>query len=411
LIAKQQDGRRRVVVTGLGIVSPIGNDPVQVTQSLRRGRCGIHFIEEYAQLGLTSQIAGIPSLSNEPIIDRKLRRFMADAAIYAHHAMRKAIDDARLTAAEIAHPRTGLIAGSGLGSPAMHFQAVDIFRQRGLAKVLPYYVPQIMGSTVSACLATAFGLQGPSYGITSACATSAHCIGNATDQIRHGILDRAFVGGAEEVTWITTMIFDAMGALSTLHNDTPQHASRPFDRDRDGFVIAGGAGILVLEAEETARARGAHIYAEVVGFGASSDGKDMVQPDPNGIVRAMQAALDDAGQPKIDYINAHATSTPLGDTAELAAIQQVFGSTAPPISSTKGLTGHAIAAAGVHEAIYSLLMMEGGFVAANANLENPDACCECLPIIRSLRNEAVDCVLSNSLGFGGTNVSLVFRRA
>jgi len=250
---------RRVVVTGLGIVSPIGNDPVQAEQALRENRCGVRHIEEYAHLGLNSQLAGLPDLAGEPPVDRKLRRFMADAAIYAHHAMRKAIDDSRLSEPEIAHPRTGLIVGSGVGSPGQHFKAVETFRERGFGKLPPYYVPQVMGSTVSANLALAFGVHGPSYTITSACASSAHCIGNARDQIRHGILDRVFVGGAEEVSWVSTLIFDAMGALSTKRNHTPQTASRPFDRDRDGFVIAGGAGILVLEAEEIARARSPHL--------------------------------------------------------------------------------------------------------------------------------------------------------
>ena len=402
--------KRRVVITGIGIVSCLGNDPDAVTAALRDSRCGIRSVKEYAELGLDSRLAGIPDLKGEPSIDRKLRRFMADAAIYGHHAMRKAIDDACLQSAEVAHPRTGLIVGSGVGSPAQQFEAIEVFRQRGLAKLLPYYVPQVMGSTVSAGLAMAFAIQGPSYTITSACASSAHCIGNAADQIRHGILDRVFVGGAEEVAWVSTVIFDAMGALSTGRNDSPKTASRPFDRDRDGFVIAGGAGILVLEAEETARARGAHVYAEISGYGACSDGKDMVQPDPDGITRAMRAALEDARHPRIDYINAHATSTPLGDAAELTAICRTFGNDLPAISSTKGLTGHAIAAAGAHEAIYSLLMMKHGFLASNANLEHLDDGCEGIPLVRSVRNETVDCVLSNSLGFGGTNVSLIFSR-
>lgn len=402
--------KHRVFITGLGIVSCIGNDSGAVVDALRHGRCGIRKMEPYAELGLNSQLAGIPDLKGEPVIDRKLRRFMADAAIYGHHAMRKAIDDAGLGQAEITDARTGLITGSGVGSPAQYAQAVDLFRERGLAKLTPYYIPQVMGSTVSACLAMAFGIRGPSYTITSACASSAHCIGHAADQIRHGILDRVFVGGAEEVSWVTTILFDAMGALSTCCNDQPEKASRPFDRDRDGFVIAGGAGILVLEAEETARARGAKIYGEIAGYGTCSDGKDMVQPDSDGIARAMQAALQDAGQPRIDYINAHATSTPLGDAVELNAIRQVFGNNIPAISSTKGLTGHAIGAAGVHEAIYSLLMMEKGFLAANTNLDHPDPSGERLPLLKSVSDQSVDCILSNSLGFGGTNVSLILCR-
>lgn len=401
--------RRRVLVTGIGIVSCIGNDPDTVVNALRHGHCGIRQIEEYRKLGLNSQVAGLPDLKGEPAIDRKLRRFMANAATFAHHAMRKAIDDAQLRSTEIHCPRTGLIVGSGVGSLAQHAHAVDVFRERGLARLTPYYVPQVMSSTASACLAMAFGIHGPSYSITSACASSAHCIGNAVDQIRHGILDRVFVGGTEEVSWANTLLFDAMGVLSTAHNDAPDKASRSFDRNRDGFVIAGGAGILVLEAETIARARGAKIYAEVAGYGTCSDGKDMVQPNRDGVARAMQSALNDANLPRISYINAHATSTPLGDAVELSAIQQVFGKDIPVISSTKGLTGHAIAAAGVHEAIYSLLMMKHGFLAANANLEKPDPGCENLPLLKSVSNQTVDCILSNSLGFGGTNVSLIFR--
>lgn len=402
--------QRRVVVTGLGIVSCIGNDVATVTDALRQSRSGITHVAEYAELGLNSQVAGIPDVSGEPAIDRKARRFMADAAIYAHHAMRKAVNDARLTAAEIADPRTGLIVGSGVGSPYQHVKAAEIFRSRGLSKLTPYYVPQVMGSTTSACLAMAYGIQGPSYSITSACASSAHCIGNAADQIRFGLMDRAFVGGAEEVCWTSTMLFDAMGALSTKHNATPLTASRPFDRDRDGFVIAGGAGILVLEAEEVARARGATIYAEIAGYAACSDGKDMVQPDARGAARAMRSAIANAGNPQIDYINTHATSTPLGDAAELEGIRQVFGDSTPAVSSTKGLTGHAIAASGVQEAIYCLLMMEHGFIAGSANLFDPDPVTTGIPIVRKTTDGRIDHALSNSIGFGGSNVSLIFRR-
>lgn len=402
--------QRKVVVTGIGIVSCIGNDADAVCHALQQGQSAIRHVPEYAELGFNSQVAGIPDLADEPAIDRKTRRFMADAAIYAHHAMRKAIDDAALSAPQVTDPRTGLIVGSGVGSPYQHVKAAEILKARGLSKLTPYYVPQVMGSTTSASLAMAFGIQGPSYSITSACATSAHCIGNAADQIRFGLLDRAFVGGAEEVCWTSTMLFDAMGALSSRHNATPETASRPFDKDRDGFVIAGGAGILVLEAEETARARGAHIYGEVAGYAALSDGKDMVQPDARGAARAMRQAIERAGSPRIDYINTHATSTPLGDAAELEGIRQVFGADCPPISSTKGLTGHAIAASGVQEAIYCLLMMRRGFVAGSANLFTPDAASAGLPIVRQSQAQAIETALSNSIGFGGTNVSLIFRR-
>lgn len=402
---------RRVVVTGIGIVSCIGNDQETVTAALRESRCGIRHVEEYAELGLKSQVAGIPDLSSEPAIDRKTRRFMAEASIYAHHAMRKASDDAGLAADEISHPRTGLIVGSGVGSPYQHYQAIELFKARGIGKLPPYYVPQVMGSTTSACLAMAYGIRGPSYSITSACASSAHCIGNGTDLVRHGVIDRVFVGGAEEVCWTSTILFDAMGALSTCRNNDPATASRPFDRDRDGFVIAGGAAILVLEAEEVARARGAKIYAEVAGYGACSDGMDMVQPDARGAARAMQAALENAGNPAVDYINTHSTSTQLGDMVELDGIRQVFVDQIPAISSTKGLTGHAIAASGAQEAIYCLLMMERGFLAPSANLFCLDPAAEGMPILRNVSERRVDTALSNSIGFGGTSVSLVFRRA
>ena len=409
-MAESPAGLRKVVITGFGIMSCIGNDADTVSAALRAGKSGIRQVPEYAELGLNSQVAGVPDLAGEPAIDRKTRRFMADAAIYAHHAMRKAVDGAQLSKAEISNPRTGLIVGSGVGSPYQHVQAAELLKTRGLSKIAPYYVPQVMGSTTSASLAMAWGIQGPSYSITSACATSAHCIGNAADQIRHGLLDRAFVGGAEEVCWTSTMLFDAMGALSTHHNATPETASRPFDRDRDGFVIAGGAGILVLEAEEVALARGAKILGEIAGYAAVSDGKDIVQPDARGAARAMQGALANAGHPLIDYINPHATSTPLGDAAELEGIRQVFGDAIPAVSSTKGLSGHAIAASGAQEAIYCLLMMEHGFVAASANLFAPDAAAADIPIVRQTTTRRIDTALSNSIGFGGTSVSLVLRR-
>jgi 3-oxoacyl-[acyl-carrier-protein] synthase-1 len=401
---------RRVVVTGLGIVSCIGTELDAVADALRHSRSGIRHVPEYAELGLASQVAGIPDLGDEPAIPRKLKRFMADAGVYAWHAMRKAIDDAGIPPAEIRDPRTALIVGSGVGSPYRHDEALAIFRQRGLEKLLPYYVPQVMGSTTSGNLVQAFGIGGPSYSITAACASSAHCIGNGYQMIRHGMVDRAFVGGAEEVCWTSTVLFDAMGALSTRRNGDPLTASRPFDRDRDGFVIAGGAAVLLLEAEEVARRRGARIYGEIAGYGASSDSADMVQPNADGIARAMRAALVEAGQPTIDYINPHATSTPSGDVAELDAIRTVFGEDIPKISATKGLTGHSIAAISAQEAIFCLLMMRDGFVAASANLDRTDLGYEHLPINQSTISRPIETALSASIGFGGTNAALIFRK-
>jgi len=398
---------RRVVVTGLGIVSCLGNDLDTVELALREGRSGLRHVPQYAELGLRSCVAGIPDISGEAPVERKFRRFMGDAALYAYHAMRRALADAGLDPAAIATPRTGLIVGSGVGSPFEHSLAVDILRSRGIAKVQPYCVPRIMGSTTSACLATAFGIQGTSYSLSSACATAAHCIGHAAELIQFGKQDMVFAGAGEEVCWTTTMGFDAMGALSTAFNDAT--ASRPYDSGRDGFAIAGGAGILVLEELEQARRRGAHIYAEVAGYGACSDGLDMVTPSPEGAARAMRLALAEAGG-GVDYINTHATSTRLGDIGELAAIREVFGSEVPLISSTKGLTGHPIAAAAAHEAIYSLLMLEREFVAGCANLEDPDPACAGLPILRRSIDRRIDAFMSNSFGFGGTNASLIFRR-
>jgi 3-oxoacyl-[acyl-carrier-protein] synthase-1 len=400
----------RVVITGLGIVSCIGNDLETVADALRHSRSGIRHVPEYEELGLSSRVAGIPDISGEPAIDRKLRRFMGDASIYAYHAMRKAIDDAEIPAEDIRSPRTALIVGSGVGSPYRHNQALEIFKEKGLEKLLPYYVPQVMGSTTSANLALAFKVGGPSYSITAACASSAHCIGNASELIRHGVVDRAFVGGSEEVCWTSTVLFDAMGALSTGWNNRPEQASRPFDQGRDGFVIAGGAAILLLESETAARRRGARIYGEVAGYGATSDGSDMVQPDVRGASRAMEAALAAAGSPRVDYINPHATSTPLGDTAELDAIRAMFGGDIPLISGTKGLTGHSIAAIGAQEAIFCLLMMDQGFVAGSGNLAAPDPGYEDMPLIRQTIRKDIDTCLTNSIGFGGTNASLVLAR-
>lgn len=401
---------RRVVVTGLGIVSCIGNDLDVIEHALREGCSGLRFVPEYADLGLRSCVAGIPDISSEPSIDRKIRRFMGDAALYAHHAMRRALVDAELSQIMISAPRTGLIVGSGVGSPFEHLAAIDILRAKGLSKVLPYTVPRVMGSTTSACLSTAFGIQGASYSMTSACATSAHCIGHGAELIQLGKQDIVIAGGSEEVRWTSTMLFDAMGALSTAYNDST--ASRPYDTGRDGFVIAGGAGIVVLEELEHARRRGARIYGELAGYGACSDGLDMVTPATDGAARAMRLALTEAGG-IIDYINTHATSTPLGDVRELAAIRNVFGMAGgdmPLISSTKGLTGHPIAAAAVHEAIYSLLMIERNFVAGCAHVGEADPACASLPVLMSSEERRIDSIMSNSFGFGGTNASLIFRR-
>ena len=398
---------RRVVVTGMGIISCIGNDLDVVEQSLRLGRSGLKYVSEYAELGLRSCVAGIPDISDEPVIDRKYRRFMGDAAIYAHHAMRRALEDSHLSDEMLTSPRTGLVVGSGVGSPFEHIASVDVLRKSGLSKVLPYAVPRVMGSTTSACLSTAFGMHGTSCSMTSACATSAHCIGYGTELIQFGKQDVVIVGGAEEVRWTSTVLFDAMGALSTERNDAT--ASRPFDANRDGFVIAGGAGILVLEELEHALQRGARIYAEVVGYGTSSDGLDMVTPSSKGAARAMRLALDEATS-SVDYINAHATSTKVGDTCELEAIREVFGTEAPLISSTKGMTGHPIAAAAVHEAIYSLLMLDRNFLAGCTNIEQLDPAAVDMPILRGSVDRQVNAVMSNSFGFGGTNASLIFRR-
>ena len=398
---------RRVAVTGMGIVSCLGNDPDTVTQALRQGSSGIRYVPQYAEFGLRSCVAGIPDISAEPPVDRKIRRFMGDAALYAHHAMRRALADANIDQATLSTPRTGLIVGSGVGSLFEHSAAADTLRAKGIGKVLPYGVPRIMGSTTSACLSTAFGIQGASYSISSACATAAHCIGHAAELIRFGKQDTVIAGGAEEVCWTSTMHFDAMGALSSTFNDAT--ASRPYDTRRDGFVIAGGAGILVLEELQQARQRGAHIHAEIVGYGACSDGLDMVTPSPEGAARAMRLALAEAGG-SVDYINTHATSTRLGDIGELAAIREVFGKAVPLISSTKGLTGHPIAAAAAHEAVYSLLMLEREFIAGCANLNEPDPACAGLPILRQSIDRRIDTFMSNSFGFGGTNASLIFRR-
>jgi len=399
-----------VVVTGLGIVSSIGTNKEEVRESLRQGRSGIEFHQEYADLGFRTAVHGPIRLNPEELIDRKVYRFMGNGAAYNYLAMREAIQDSGLSTEQISNPRTGLIAGSGGSSTENVVRAVDLLRQKGLRKVGPYMVTRTMSNTNAACLATAFAIKGVSYSISSACATSAHCIGNAAELIQLGKQDVVFAGGGDEVHWTMTLLFDAMGALSSKYNDNPTAASRPYDVNRDGFVISGGGGTIVLEELEHARARGARIYAELVGYGATSDGFDMVQPSGEGAVRCMRQAL--AGmETTVDYINSHGTSTPVGDMRELEAIREVFGSRCPPISSTKSITGHALGGAGVNEAIYCLLMMESGFIAASANISDLDPAAEGMPIVRKRVDHAsLDTVLSNSFGFGGTNACLVFRR-
>jgi 3-oxoacyl-[acyl-carrier-protein] synthase-1 len=401
---------KRVVVTGLGIVSSIGNNKAEVLESLRLGRSGIEFHQEYVDLGFRTAVHGPIRLDTEALIDRKIRRFMGDSAAFNYIAMQQAIEDAGLTTEQVSHPRAGLIAGSGGGSTANIVQAVDLLREKGLRKVGPYMVTRTMASTNSACLATPFGIKGVNYSISSACSTSAHCIGNAAELIQLGKQDVVFAGGGEEVHWSLTLLFDAMGALSSKYNDAPQTASRTYDANRDGFVISGGGGVLVMEELEHARARGARIYAELVGYGATSDGSDMVQPSGEGAVRCMRQALETVRQP-VDYINTHGTSTPVGDIRELEAIREVFGDKMPPLSSTKSLTGHALGAAGVNEAVYTLLMMENDFIAASANISQLDPAAEGMPIVRERRDKVrINTALSNSFGFGGTNACLVFQR-
>ncbi|MES2817494.1 MAG: beta-ketoacyl-ACP synthase I [Pseudomonadota bacterium] len=402
---------RRVVITGMGLVSSLGNDLETVTHNLRGGHSGIRFNPVYAEVGMRSQVCGVVPLDmGELSIDRKVKRFMGDAAAYAYLAMQRAVKDAGLGPAQISHPRTGLIAGSGGASSFNQMEAMDILREKGISRVGPFRVPRTMSNTVSACLATPFRIKGLSYSIASACATSAHCIGHAMEQIRMGNQDIVFAGGGEEEHWSQSYLFDAMGALSTQYNDSPQTASRPYDSRRDGFVIAGGGGILVVEALEHALARKARIHAEIIGYGATSDGYDMVAPSGEGGMRCMQAALSRVQEP-IDYLNTHGTSTPVGDLAEMRAVRKVFGKAMPPISSTKSLSGHALGAAGVHEAIYCLLMMQHDFIAGSANIDALDSELSDMPVLRETReNQVLNTVMSNSFGFGGTNATLVFKR-
>ncbi|KAF1704204.1 beta-ketoacyl-ACP synthase I [Pseudoxanthomonas kaohsiungensis] len=401
---------RRIAITGMGIASCLGNDLDTVSASLREGRSGIRFLPDHAERGLRSQVGGAVELDLDAAIDRKLKRFMSDAAAYSYVSMRDAIADAGLDEAKVSHPRTGLIAGSGGGSSRWQVETADLLRERGVRKVGPYMVPRTMCSTVSANLATAFKIKGLSYSISAACATSAHCIGAAADLIRHGAQDIVFAGGGEDLDWTMSVMFDAMGALSTGFNDRPQQASRPYDADRDGFVIAGGGGMLVLEDWDHAIARGARIHAELVGYGVTSDGADMVAPSGEGAVRCMHMALEGVRGRKVDYLNTHGTSTPLGDVTELQAVREVFGEALPPLSSTKALSGHSLGAASVHEAIYCLLMMRDGFIAGSANIDKLDERAEGFPIVRESRDARLDLVASNSFGFGGTNSTLVFAR-
>ena len=403
---------RRVVVTGMGIVSSIGNNAQEVLTSLREARSGVVFAEEYAKLGFRSQVHGAPTLKAEEFVDRRAMRFHGGGTAWAHVAMEQAIADSGLEASDISNERTGLIVGSGGPSTRSQVEAADVTRSKGPKKVGPFVVPKAMCSTASATLSTWFKIRGTSYSISSACSTSSHCIGNAAELIQWGKQDVVFAGGCEELDWTLSVLFDAMGAMSSSYNDRPAVASRAYDVNRDGFVIAGGAGIIVLEEYERAKARGANIYAELIGYGASSDGVDMVAPSGEGAIRCMRKALATVKAP-IDYINPHATSTPVGDVKEIEAIREVFGvgDKCPPISATKSLTGHSQGATGVHEAIYSLLMLNNDFIAESANIEELDPAFADMPILRKRRDNAkLSTVLSNSFGFGGTNASLVFSR-
>ncbi len=401
---------RRAVITGLGIVSCLGNDKNTVAANLRAGHTGIRFNPSYAEMGLRSHVSGSVDIDLEALIDRKFLRFMGQAAAFSYIAMQQAIEDSGLSPEDVSNPRTGLIAGSGGASTLNQMEAIDTLREKGVKRIGPYRVTRTMGSTVSACLATPFKIKGVNYSVSSACATSAHCIGQALEQIQLGKQDIVFAGGGEEEHWSQSCLFEAMGALSTQYNDTPEKASRAYDSKRDGFVIAGGGGMVVVEELEHALKRGAKIYAEIVGYGATSDGYDMVAPSGEGAVRCMQQALATVDAP-IDYLNTHGTSTPVGDVAEIRAVREVFGDNAPPISSTKSLSGHSLGAAGVQEAIYSMLMMEGDFIAGSINIDELDEEAKGLPIVEKTReNVTLNTVMSNSFGFGGTNATLILKR-
>lgn len=401
---------RRVVITGIGIVSSLGNNAQEVTASLQEGRSGISAMASFAEMGFRSQIAGQPTLNVEEAVEKRVRRFMGDGAAWNYVAMQQAIADAGLEEDTVQNPRTGLIMGSGGPSTKALIAATDTARNSSPKRVGPFAVPKAMSSTNSATLATPFGIKGVNYSISSACATSTHCIGNAAEMIQWGKQDVMFAGGGEELDWALSVLFDAMGAMSSKYNDTPSTASRAYDKSRDGFVIAGGAGVVVLEEMEHAKKRGAKIYAEIAGYGATSDGYDMVQPSGEGAVRCMQLAMQDLDTP-IDYINPHATSTPVGDIKEIEALREVFGADCPPISATKSLSGHSLGAAGVQEAIYALLMMENNFIAGSAHITELDPDFADMPIVTQRRDDVkLNCVMSNSFGFGGTNGTLVMKR-
>ncbi|QUI63908.1 beta-ketoacyl-ACP synthase I [Pseudoalteromonas sp. A22] len=400
---------RRAVITGIGVVSSIGNNKQEVLESLKAGKSGIAFNQEFADYNLRSQVSGKIDIDVKSLVDRKAHRFMGDAAAFSYISMAQAIEDSGLSEEQVSNERTGLIVGSGGGSSKYQVEAADILREKGVKRVGPYMVPRTMASTTSACLATPFKIKGVNYSISSACATSAHCIGNAVEQIQLGKQDVIFAGGGEELHWTLAMEFDAMGALSTKYNETPERASRTYDANRDGFVISGGGGIVVVEELEHALARGAHIYAEIVGYGATSDGYDMVAPSGEGAVRCMKQAMQSLDAP-IDYLNTHGTSTPVGDVKELGAIQELFGDNSPAISATKAMTGHALGAAGVHEAIYSLLMLDNDFIAPSINIDELDEQAQGLDIVTERRDGPLNTVMSNSFGFGGTNATLVMQK-
>ncbi|AOT07905.1 beta-ketoacyl-ACP synthase I [Pseudoalteromonas luteoviolacea] len=400
---------RRAVITGIGVVSSIGNNKQEVLESLKAGKSGIAFNQEFADMNLRSNVSGKIDIDVKALVDRKAHRFMGDAAAYSYIAMAQAIEDSGLSEDQVSNERTGLVVGSGGGSSKYQVEAADILRERGVKRVGPYMVPRTMASTTSACLATPFKIKGVNYSISSACATSAHCVGHAVEQIQLGKQDVIFAGGGEELHWTLAMEFDAMGALSTKYNEEPEKASRTYDANRDGFVISGGGGIMVIEELEHALARGAHIYGEIVGYGATSDGYDMVAPSGEGAVRCMKQAMATI-EGDIDYLNTHGTSTPVGDVKELGAIQELFGDNSPAISATKAMTGHALGAAGVHEAIYSVLMLENNFITPSINIDELDEEAKGLDIVTERRDVELNTVMSNSFGFGGTNATLVVQK-